>query len=266
MHRREFLSASAVVALGALGASAAEATGQPRQYFELRTYTFASDEKRKAFAEFLGRTMVPALNRAGIKPVGVFELKLEDNAAMKLPKDPMELWVLLPHDSLESVVGLEAKLAADAAYQDAGKAILMTPKSDPAFDRYASTLLLAMENFPRVAATSSQAPQRIFELRTYESRNPERAKNKLEMFNAGEFGVFERAGMHGVFYGGAIVGENLPQLTYMVMHDTLESAKSHWDTFRKDSDWKVLSAKPEYKDNVSKIIDRYVRPIEGSQI
>ena len=51
------------------------------------------------------------------------------------------------------------------------------------------------------------------------------ALNKLEMFNKGEFPVFNRAGMPGVFFGGAIAGANLPQLTYMIVHPDADAVK-----------------------------------------
>lgn len=268
MRRRDFLTASATaIAAASLLPSAVRAADPagPRQLFDLRLYKFATQAKQQAFAEFLEKAFVPTANRAGIKPVGLFQLSAKDNPQLKLTEDPQEIWVFLPHDSFDSFLGFEAKLAADADYQTAGKAILSAPKSDPAFTRVDVMLLNAMVNFPR-AAVPSQAPNRLFELRTYESPNAERAANKLEMFNAGEFAAFERSGMPGVFFGGAIAGEGLPQLTYMILHEKPEEAKAHWDAFRKDAGWKQLSSQPQYKDNVSKIIDRYVRPLPGSQI
>jgi hypothetical protein len=72
--------------------------------------------------------------------------------------------------------------------------------------------------------------------------------------------------MPGVFYGGALAGDNLPKLTYMVTHDSADNVKSHWSNFLKDPDWKKLSGNPIYKDNVSKIINTFLRPVGGSQI
>ena len=61
------------------------------------------------------------------------------------------------------------------------------------------------------------------------------------MFNGGEMPLFVKAGMPGVFYGGAIVGQGLPQLTYMVFHADLAESKKSWNAFRDDPDWKTLS-------------------------
>jgi hypothetical protein len=270
MRRRDFLTASAAAIVAAPIFARAQQGGAPpaaRQYYELRTYHFATVEKQSAFESFLKNAAIPAFNRAGVEPVGAFKALAKDNAQLKLTADPLDLYLLLPHNALDSFLALAGKLAADAAYQEAGKSILTAPKSDPAFARYDTTLLLAMESAPRITAPPlEKSDTRLFELRTYQSPNEERAINKLAMFNAGEILVFTRAGMAGVFFGGALAGDNLPKLTYMVAHDSAENVKSHWSNFGKDPDWKKLSGNPSYKDNVSKIINTFIRPIPGSQI
>lgn len=266
MRRREFLAASAATAVGVMGAPlrAAEHEQSGRQFFELRTYQFASPPKRQAFEQFIAEAAVPALNRAGVEPVGAF--KAADEGEDGKPIDPRgRLWLLLPHNSLQSVIELHDKLAGDDTFQRAGHAVLAASKSDPAYLRYQSTLLLAMSGAPR-AMVPTRAPSRVFELRTYESHSTERARNKLAMFNAGEFRIFQSAGMPGVFFGGAVVGEDLPQLTYMIVHERIEDSRKNWKAFFDDPEWKKLSSDRGYKDNVSKVIDRFLRPAEGSQI
>jgi len=267
MQRREFLTASAAAALGLAVPNLSPAADETsaRLLYELRTYHFASADKQRAFAAFLAQAAVPAFNRAGVEPVGVFELLAKDNPKLKLPENPNDLYVLLPHKSFEAVVSFEAKLQADPDYQKAGHEILNAPKSDPAYTRYDSLLLLAMEGSPQIQVPA-KSPSRVFELRTYESPNNERALNKLEMFNKGEFPVFGRAGMPGVFFGGAIAGANLPQLTYMIVHPDIDAVKKDWESFFGDADWKALSSQPTYKDNVSKVINLFIRPTDASQV
>jgi hypothetical protein len=226
MQRREFLATSTAVTVGLIGSNPNLAAGaqQRRQFFELRIYHFASPAKRQEYEQFLSQTAIPAFNRAGVGPVGVFKLIAVDNPEMKLTADSTDLYVLLPHNSIESVIDLESRLAADDAFQRSGQTVLNAPKSGPAYTRYESTLLHAMEGFPQVQLPSKVA-SRVFELRTYESHNNERAKNKLDMFNAGEFPIFARASMPGVFFGGAIVGSHLPQLTYMVVHRSFRTRR-----------------------------------------
>ena len=267
MRRREFLATSAAAAVGVFAPKPifAAGSGSDRQLLELRSYHFASPTKQQAFESYLAAAGVAGFNRAGIKPVGVFKLLSADNPQLKLQQDSTDLWVLLPHPSMESVVSLESRLGADEQLQNAGREVLATPKSDPAFSRYDSTLLLAMEGFPRVQ-TPMKSESRVLQLRTYESHNQERAANKLAMFNAGEFEVFHQAGMPGVFFGGAVVGQNLPQLTYMVAHENRADVDKNWKAFFSAPGWKTLSSNPSYKDNVSKVINLLLRPAQGSQI
>jgi hypothetical protein len=266
MQRREFLGASVAVAAGLAVPSLSRAAEEPasRLLFELRTYHFASSDKQKAFARFLAEAGVPAFNRAGVEPVGVFELLAKDNPKLKTQENPNDLYVLLPHKSFDALISFESRLQADGEYQKAGHDILSASKSDPTYARYESLLLLAMEGFPRIQVPA-KSPTRIFELRTYENPNNERALNKLEMFNKGEFPVFARAGMPGVFFGGAVAGCDLPQLTYMIVPD-LDDVKKNWAAFSGDPEWKRLSGDPSYKDNVSKVINLFIRPTEASQI
>ncbi|MEX0938600.1 MAG: NIPSNAP family protein [Pirellulales bacterium] len=269
MQRRDFLAGSTLATFSLLASRTASAQQseslQNRYFFDLRVYHFPSEEKQQAYEAFLAETGVAALNRAGVQPVGVFNLRADDNPRLEAGEVGNELYVLLPHKSSESFLQLPLHLAADAEYQQAGEAILRAPKNDPAFSRYDSTLLLAMKGFPAVKVPT-QAESRLFELRTYESHNEERAKNKLEMFTAGEFPIFEKAGMPGVFFGGAICGENLPHLTYMVVHESADDVRRNWQAFGQVPEWRELLSEPSYRDNVSKVVTRFIRPTAASQI
>jgi hypothetical protein len=268
MQRRDFLKLSTVAGLGALSSElvAAEAPSAvptagaaPAQIYEIRTYHFSSVEKRDAFATFVGSTMIPALNRQGIKPVGLFTLIDE-----KSP-EATDLWVFLPHESFDSAMTLEPRLAADEAYQTAGKQILLAGKKDLAFTRFDTQLLYAFASHPRLSMPATNA-ERVFELRVYENPNEERALNKMTQFNSGEVPIFISSGMPGVFFGEAFAGPGLPHLTYMVCHASREAADKNWEVFKANADWHKLSGEPQYKDNVSKVISRYLRPSAGSQL
>jgi len=268
MQRREFLAASAAVALGlgiSKSASGADSPGS-RQLIDVRTYHFANADKMRAYELFLAGGGIAGLNRAGVEPVGVWKLMAKDNPNLKLAADPNDLYVLLPHKSMDSVLMLERRLAADEAYQKAGERVLRTPKSDPAYSRYESSLLLAFEGFPRVEAPVKGAG-RLFQLRIYESHNEEKARKKIHMFDVGgETAIFKKVGLNPVFLGEAIAGAKLPNLTYAVAFENEAAMKAGWDAFRVDPDWKKLAADQTYKDTVSTITNLVLRPAEGSQI
>ena len=274
MQRREFLAASAAAAIGLAAAPAATAqdSAKPagesggRQLIELRTYHFASAAKRGAFEEFLSGAAIPAFNRAGVEPAGAFKLLSKDNPDLELAADANDLYLVLPHASPESFVGMGARMAGDLAFLQAAQAMLLAPKSDPAYVRYEVSLLRAFATFPRVQV-ASKAAGRVAQLRTYESHSAERAMVKIRMFEeGGEIGIFKRVGLNPVFFGQALAGSKMPNLTYMLAFDDEKAMKSGWDAFRADPDWKKLSADETYKDTVSNITNLVLRPVEGSQI
>jgi hypothetical protein len=269
MHRREFLAASALAMIGvttpAPAQPAAEGQRAGKQVIELRTYHFASPEKMKAFEQFLAAAFVPALNRAGVTPVGVFKLLAKDNPPLKLSADPADLYVLLPHPSADSLLTLDHRLAADAAFLEAGQDVLLAPKSDPAYTRYETSVLLGFDECPRVEVPT-KAPGRLTQLRTYESHSRERNVKKVEMFNKGEIAIFRRVGVNPVFFGEGIAGPKLPSLTYMVGFEDEAAMKKGWAAFGADPDWRTLSRDPAYKDTVSGITNLVLRPVEGSQV
>src|SRR5580704_978118 len=108
MQRRAFLQLSTVAGLGLLrndlvraddsAPSSSPPPGGSAQIYEIRTYHFASAEKRDAYEKFASDAMIPALNRLGIKPVGLFTL-----IDQKSP-EATDLWLFLPHESVESVM------------------------------------------------------------------------------------------------------------------------------------------------------------------
>lgn len=267
MRRRDFLIRSAIsagaVALPAFGRNSKK---QSKQFIELRIYHFASPEKQQAFEHFIETAALPAFNRAGVRPVGVFKLLTNDNPDLKLTADSTDLYVVLPHSSIDSLTAFSARLAADRVFQEAGEEIIHAPKADPAFVRYESSLMLAFDGFPQLKVPT-QAASRLLQLRIYESHSNERARKKIEMFNqGGELAIFERSGMTAVFFGQTLIGSKLPNLTYMLSFPTEEAQKKAWDTFRNDPEWKKLSKADEYKDAVSNVTNLILRPTAGSQI
>jgi len=260
MKRREFVAASCLAGLAPLGSMAlgkdADAPAK-KEYYELRLYRLKSAEKQKAMCEFFAKAAIPAMNRLGVNPVGVFKMAEGD--------DP-NLWVLLPHKSLESVATLNDRLLADAAYRKAGAAVLDVPKSDPAYERIESSLMLAFDDLPKLEVPV-KGKSRVFQLRIYEGHNAERAKKKVEMFNAGgEIALFRETGLHPVFFGESLVGSKLPNLTYMIGFESMEQSKANWKKFLTSPGWKKLKGDPAYKDTVSGITNLFLHPAGCSQI
>ena len=260
MHRREFLTATAVAAVAPMPKLDALAPLANRQYIELRRYHLVPGPKQRAFTSFVGEVAIPAMNRAGVGKVGAFTVVYGENAP--------SLLLVLAHNSLDTVVSLRDRLASDAEYARAGAGMLEAPIGDPPFVRVESSLLRAFDAMPTLepSAAAGTATPRIYEMRTYESHSDRAALNKLKMFNAGEVPIFRRAGLTPVFFGERLIGSGMPSLTYMVTFADMSARDKAWSQFSNDPEWKTLSADPQYRDNVSAITDTILRPTEHSQI
>jgi hypothetical protein len=260
VDRRDFLAAAAAAALSPQPHLNPLSQSAPRQYIELRRYHLLPGTKQRSFIDFVGNAAIPAMNRAGVGRVGAFTVVYGEN-------EP-SLLLVLAHQTIDSVVSLRDRLAADTVYARAGAAILDAPMSDPAFVRVESTLLRAFEAMPALepSAGAATGTPRIFELRTYESHSDRAALNKLKMFNAGEVPIFRRAGLTPIFFGETVVGAKMPSLIYMLTFPNISARDAAWASFGKDPEWKTLSADPQYRDNVSAISDIILQPTSYSQI
>jgi len=260
MKRREFVAASCLAGLaplGALGQVAGEAGPAAKDLYELRLYHLPAGPKQQLFEDFAGKAAIPALNRIGIEPVGVFRMQ---------EGDVSDLYVLLPHKSPESFITLTQRLGADAVFLEAGAEFLNAPFSDPAYQRYESSLMLAFDGHPQLTVPS-KADTRVFQLRIYESHSEERAQKKIEMFNTGgELEIFRRVGLPVVFFGQTLIGTKLPNLTYMVGFDDVAAMEAAWAGFRSDPGWLQLKDDPQYKDAVCNVTNILLRPAPCSQV
>jgi hypothetical protein len=223
-----------------------------REYYELRTYTLKA-EKLPLLDEYLSKALLPALGRLGIGPIGVFSESLE--------ADKLGVTVLTVFHSPDQPLTLAAQLAGDVAYQAAAREYLATLAADPVYERIESSILGAISGMPALIKPDA-SKSRMLNLRIYESHNERAAAKKLEMFNLGELAIFRRTGLTPVFFGEALAGTRMPNLTYMLVFDDDEARKAAWATFRADPEWVALKAKPEYADKeiVSKVTNRVLTP------
>ncbi|MGA8782798.1 MAG: NIPSNAP family containing protein, partial [Terracidiphilus sp.] len=77
MERRQFLAASlATSALAATNSVAAQTTTPAREFYLLRRYHLMSGPQLKLTETFLAGALIPALQRLGFGPIGVFRLDI----------------------------------------------------------------------------------------------------------------------------------------------------------------------------------------------
>ena len=256
MNRRNFLQQSALAAAGtgALSFTPAQAA---REYYELRVYELRNGGKRSVVDAYWKDAMIPSLNALGVRNVGVF-------TEMGQPEPP-KLYVLLPYTSLDQWMQTQQRLDQQPAYQRNSEAYFEqgTPES-PNFLRYENSLMLAFEGLPQMKVPEQN--ERLFELRTYESFDEDAARRKIMMFNKDELTIFDKTGLHTVFFGETLVGDKLPQLTYMLVFSDIAERDQNWNAFINDPDWKRVSQLPEYADSVSRVNRTFLVPTDYSQV
>src|SRR5215471_3851842 len=266
MNRRTFLASSIGVPLMAKEAfgGASMQTSEPAPEIHLwRQYILRTGTGPRRVADFLQNAAIPALNRLGHKPVGVFE----GISGVPTPT----IFTLTPFASFDEIGTLEARLDADKEFTSAGAAYLDAVATDVPYVRQQVELLLAFPKFPKIvvpAATATKGP-RLFELRTYESPTERAHRAKVKMFSdMGEIEIFRRAGLTPVFFSRTFAGANMPSLTYMLVHDNMAARDKSWGAFSSDPDWRKLAATPGYTDPeiVSNITVAFLRPAAYSQI
>ena len=233
-----------------------------RQYYQLRTYSFANIVQAQATRLYLKDALIPALQRMQIGPVGVFNNRVDEKDT--LPRT----YVLIPLQSLDELLEIDQTLATDSIYSADGQAFLSANYDNPPYLRLESTLLHAFSEWPQLVTPPLDGPRadRIYELRSYESPTESYGKNKIEMFNAGgEVRLFERLGCNAVFYGQVVSGSRMPNLMYMTAYSDSTSRDQHWDAFFGSPEWKSLISNPYYDHNVNHADIWLLYPTEFSE-
>jgi hypothetical protein len=237
--------------------------GGGTDFYVWRQFIVRTGTQPQRLGEFLKNAAIPALNRLGHKPIGVFEVV----AGVPSPS----IFVLTPSSSLAQIAAIEPGLERDTEFMKAADAYLNAPATDPFYVRQETSLLSAFPNVPHIVvppATASGGP-RLFELRTYESHNERAHRMKMRMFTEmGEVDIFRRVGLTPVFFSRTIIGSRMPNLTYMLVHENLAGREKSWAAFGGDPEWKKLRSTPGYSDPeiVSNITTVFLRPAAYSQI
>lgn len=257
MKRRDFVKTAFVSAAAAAfnsSSSAAEPASVAHEFYELRLYHLRQGAMQKRFEDFLKNAGVPAMNRAGVSSVGVFNVIIG-------PDSPT-IYLLLPHKDLASFATMDQRMFQDEEF--AKSAGVDASPSDPLYVRMESSLMVSFDGLPQLVVPEKKS--RIFELRTYESHSKKANKTKIEMFNKGEIAVFKRTGLAPVFFGETLIGSKMPNLTYMLTYADMAAREKNWATFLADPEWKKMNSIPEYATAVSNISNIFLRPTGYSQI
>jgi hypothetical protein len=268
MERRHFITSTLGTTL--MAATSNSSSGQIQnagtrnsELYVWRQYVLRTGTQLGRLADYLQNAAIPALNRLGHSPIGVFEVMFG------LPTPTV--FMLTPSASLDALASIETRLERDEAFMKAAAPYFNAPATDPVYVRQEVSLLTAFPNVPKIevpAATATKGP-RLFELRTYESHNERAHRAKVRMFaEMGEVDIFRACGLTPVFFARTLSGSRMPSLMYMLVHENMAGREKSWDNFRNNGEWKKLSSTPGYTDPeiVSNITTLFLRPAMYSQI
>jgi hypothetical protein len=209
--------------------------------------------------DFLGKSYLPALRRAGAKQVGAF-------TSIFGPSNPSTI-LLSDYPDAATWEAASLKLRDDKDLQKTAEPFYSGPLP---FLRMETTVFRGFPSVPMIEVPSARADNKshVFELRTYESTSPRSLARKIRMFEEGETALFRKLGMKVVFFGEALAGPNLPQLTYMLAYDDAAARDKLWADFVSSPDWDKMKNMPGVSDGeiVSNISNALLRPMAFSTI
>jgi hypothetical protein len=179
--------------------------------------------------------------------------------------EPVIVVVAIPFASLSAYAGYKDALEKDAEYQQAASAYFQQVGLDkPMFEKISIYLAKSFAGHPTLTLPNKQAG-RIYEWRTYEAFNEDGLKRKIAMFNDAELAVFDKVGLHNVFFGEVLAGENTPCLSYMVSFENMAERDANWAKFSADPDWKRISGDAKYANSHSRTVRKFLEPTSYSQ-
>lgn len=254
MKRRKFLATTSMSSLAlatTVKGATAEEFAAKQEILELRVYTLKFG-KSGPFQPYLKDTLIPALQRAGVKKVMTFrEIGMTE---------PGKVYLLLAHASFEHMQKVSAKLATDNVYKKASADYRKISSANKVYTRYDTYLMQAFSVMPALKEPADA--RQLFELRIYEGHNDDAVARKVAMFNDDELPVFLETGLDPVFFGHLIAGPAMPALAYMVAFDSMEDRDANWKKFFEHPEWNRMKVLPKYADSVSNIIRVFLEEID----
>ncbi|WP_437398532.1 NIPSNAP family protein [Flagellimonas lutimaris] len=226
------------------------------QVYELRTYELEFGRPEQVLHDYLEDAFIPAMNRQGVKNIGVFE-----EVGERLPR---KLYVVIPYNNIAEFQKSNELLIQDGKYIEDASPYLKISEDLIPYSRITTDLIQSTTGFPSLQKPMDDA--NFFELRIYESYNEDALRRKVKMFNDSEFGIFEDVGLPTVFFGSNIAGTNMPCLTYMLAFKDKEAHTEAWGKFGPHPEWKRISNMEEYANAMNNIIRVFLRPLPYSQL
>jgi hypothetical protein len=253
IFRYRYLLVLFVLLFSVYNSSAKAADGY---YYQLKIYHLKTQAQEDRIDHYLQNAYLPALHRLGVKNVGVFKPVEADTSGKRV-------YVLIPFKTWEQIKKTDQQLGADQQYLTDGADYIDAAHNEAPYTRMETILLSAFPKMlsPDVPQLTANKIDRVYELRSYESATEKYNVNKVKMFNDGnEVALFKRLGFNAVFYAEVLAGSHMPNLMYMTTFNNKADRDKHWDAFSNDPEWKILVAKKEFQNNVSKADILFLHP------
>ena len=241
LNRRSFVGM-----LGGFGAMPFSAVSVPapekRRLFILEQYYLKNGTQAGRINDYC-KAAIPMLNKYHNGPKIVLE-------ALVAPHMP-QIAIILGFESTDDLCSTQAKILED---KNLSKALEEWENhAEQPYEHFSTSLLEATEYCPEIKPEPSprQIP-RIFELRTYHSPTFRQLKALHERFAGPEIKIFHRTGIHPILYSSMLVGQNMPNLTYVIPFDNLDGREKAWAAFSADPEWiKVRAESIEKSGQIS---------------
>ncbi|RIA09118.1 NIPSNAP protein [Flavobacteriaceae bacterium MAR_2010_72] len=226
------------------------------QVYELRTYELEFFRPAEVLHNYFEKALIPALNRQGIKQIGVFEEYGEG-----LPK---KMYLLIPYKNLLAFQASKDNLTKDNTYLEDASAYLNANEASIPYKRITTRLIRSTYGFPNLVKPNFKA--HLFELRIYESHNEDALRRKVNMFNDSEFKIFEEVGLPMVFFGDNIAGDQMPCLTYLLAFEDMNAQMKAWSKFGPHPEWQRIIKLEKYANSMNDITRVFLKPLPYSQL
>jgi len=216
--------------------------------YVLETFYLRQGAQVPRMHDYFSKVALPAVQRARHSGPVIY---LESLVAPHMP----QMIAVYGFQSIEEMWSIHTSINQDAELQKTFDQ--WETGAEPPFEQMSGTLLQATDYSPEIVALAEPPKSpRIFELRVYHSPTWRQLKALHERFAGPEIQIFKRVGVHPLFYSSTLIGQNMPNLTYLIPFDNLAAREKAWDAFGADPDWiKVRKESIEKSGQISSVIN-----------
>jgi hypothetical protein len=227
-------------------------------YYEFCFYKINRTTGANPLAGWLERHLVPALDRHGCGPTGVFTVSVGDHTPM-----------MVRLNGFASLADRDARWAAvraDREFAESLNALERGPELP--YEGAEVRLVRATDYAPPLSAAAGTTGHRVYEFRIYHSPTTWQLADLHTRFGQSELPIFHRLGIHPILYGSTEVGPDMPNLVYLIPFADYAAPEKAWDAFRADPEWQRVAAasKGQSGEIVTRIVKQYWNPTPYSQI